>query len=344
MQKALNIGTKDNDKDNDGLPDVDPHEIDQYIEFYEKLMKKKLSVDVAKFRSTIMKRLSKKHNASKSSARKKNLKKRMEEVKAFYEGDIVKMDRTQADCDEPTKYIHWYDWDMVMVIPNPDYRSKEKTDNYLLDDPEEAMERYSQCFKKIYRENQVEMKKERRAELNVVKDVVSKKIATEDGRVLNRCGGRFQRSIHLQNNSNSSASSNDDYEGGKEEENLDIPDESVHAGQVREMSVHDTDEEDLDPFVDTREYCADFTTLTLNALIYRLNKILGFQTLLLVSKSGRDLYLLINAGTDDLKRHAQEQHYELGMEVGYTDLHSQPPFSLGKCSIRTVNSAISQIL
>jgi hypothetical protein len=64
-----------------------------------------------------------------------------------------------------------------------------------------------------------------------------------------------------------------------------------------------------------------------------MNKVLGFETLLLISKSGRDLYLLIRASRGDLRTHAQDQGYLLALDVGYTDLDSQPPFSLEPCDL-----------
>lgn len=114
------------------------------------------------------------------------------------------------------------------------------------------------------------------------------------------------------------------------EENMDVPDEEVHAGHMQEMSVHDTDDMDTEPFIDTKIYLSDFTTLMLNAIIYRLNKLLGFETLLMVSHKGNNLYLLIKASEGDLREQAQKQEYLLSLEVGYTDLETQPPFSLGK--------------
>jgi hypothetical protein len=68
----------------------------------------------------------------------------------------------------------------------------------------------------------------------------------------------------------------------------------------------------------------------MNAIIYRLNKLLGFETMLLISHKGDNLYLLIKASEGDLRVHAQKQKYLLSLEVGYTDLVTQPPFSLGK--------------
>lgn len=111
---------------------------------------------------------------------------------------------------------------------------------------------------------------------------------------------------------------------------MDVPDEEVHAAHMRSMSVHDTDDMDAEPFIDTKIYLSDFTTLMLNAIIYRLNKLLGFETLLLISHKGNNLYLLIKASEGDLREQAQKQEYLLSLEVGYTDLETQPPFSLGK--------------
>jgi hypothetical protein len=142
------------------------------------------------------------------------------------------------------------------------------------------------------------MKKEREAELELVKEIILTHLMTDRG-VIDNGGGRFKKSEDF-NNDDSQPSQY--YEGGKEEdENMGDINEEVVAGAIEEMSVHNTDTEDIDPFIDSRVYLSDFSTLVLNAMIYRLNKILGFETILLMSNSGRNLYLLIRATTGDLK-------------------------------------------
>lgn len=297
MHKLNSIMNDPGDVDKDGLPKIDPDNIDNYIDYYENLIRKRTQAKVSRVRNQALKRIQQRYAENQVNERTKNLDGRLKEIKAFYEGDIVEMDKSQKNYKSTKKSIKWYEWDMVMVFPNPDFNyDKQEVDGYLLDDVDEAVHRYKKCFKQIYRENQVEMKKERIAELDLVRELVTKHLVKQ-GEVRNLCGGRFQKA---QRTDDSQRRSGVIYEGGKEE--MDIPEEDAHANQVKEMSINDdTNEEDQDPFIDTRVYCADFTTLILNAIIYRLNKHLGFETLLLMSKSGRDLYLLISASPGDLR-------------------------------------------
>ena len=73
MSKAATNGEKSTEKKEENLPEIATEEIDQYIQFYEKLMRKKLKVDVAKFRNQQMKRITKNQNAAKSNNKKLEL-------------------------------------------------------------------------------------------------------------------------------------------------------------------------------------------------------------------------------------------------------------------------------
>jgi len=146
-----------------------------------------------------------------------------------------------------------------------------------------------------------------------------------NGKVLDTGGKRFKLIEEMEEDYKSQEGVV--HEGGEE---MDIPNEGVHVRTIKQMDINDTDDEEVEPYIDTRMYLADFSNLILNALIYRLNKVLGFETLLIISKNGKDLYLLIRASTGDLRVHAQNQEYLLSLEVGYTDIETQPPFSLGK--------------
>ena len=161
-----------NGLDDEGLPKIENDKIEQYIEYYEKLIRKKVNSNIARVREQALKNIQKRHKAHVNKSRAKNLDKRIDEIKAFYEGDIVKMDKSQKDCKENRKSVKWYQWDMVMVIPNPDYEDEE---NFLNGHEEEGAETgadiYKECFKKVYRENQVEMKKERDREIQLVNEI-----------------------------------------------------------------------------------------------------------------------------------------------------------------------------
>lgn len=65
----------------------------------------------------------------------------MEELRAFYEGNIVNMSKFQGDYFDSKKEVHWYDWDMVMILPNPDYRARDEN---TIEDVDEAVKRYKQ--------------------------------------------------------------------------------------------------------------------------------------------------------------------------------------------------------
>lgn len=149
----------------------------------------------------------------------------------------------------------------------------------------------------------------------------------KNGKILDTGGKRFKLIEEMKEEYRSKDHSGVVHEGGEEDR---YPNEGVQLSDIDNMSGNETDEEECEPFMDTRMYLADFSTLMLNALIYRLNKVLGFETLLIISKSGKDLYLLIRASPGDLRVHAQNQEYLLSLEVGYTDIETQPPFSLGK--------------
>lgn len=325
MHKLGRLMDGETELDDKGLPKINPSNIDDFLTYYETLIKKRTKSDVKKVRDGLLKKIAKRNTADKNAERAKNLDRRIAEVRAFYEGDYNKMEQFQREFKDVKKDIKWYQWDLVMVIPNPDYNSHKKdVDNHYLDDVDDAIKRYQNCFKTIYRENQVEMRRERIQEVEMVRELIESRLK-RDEKVLNKCGGRFVKTAKTDESRHRQEQV---YEGGKEEE---IPDESVHAQPINEMSFNESvDDGDVDPFLDTRDYCSDFSSMMLNAIIYRLNKVLGFETLLLMSKSGRDLYLLITASTGDLRTHAQNQDYRLTLEVGYTDLDSLPPFSLGK--------------
>lgn len=283
-----------------------------------------------KVREQAMKRISKKHSDRRKGDDSKTLEKKMSEIRAFYEGDIIQMDRVQKDYKDTGKVPKWYNWDMVMVIPNPDYDTAcNNEDPEMLEDVKEATHRYNRCFKRIYRENQIEMKKERELEKEIVRQIIIDNLTDEDQRVRNTGGGRFK--LSEERKAVDSKSSNF-FDGGRYEgdENMEYIPNEAGAAQVKEVSVNNTDDEDLDKFIDTRVYLSDLKTMMLNALIYRMNKVLGFETLLLMSRSGKEMYLLIKASNGDLKKHAQDQQYQLSLNVGYTDLDTQPPFSIGK--------------
>lgn len=306
----------------DGLAKIPNEKVEDYIEYYEKLIRKKVNSNISKVRDQALKNIQNKHKKNVGNARAKTLDKRLEEIRAFYEGDIIKMDTAQKDCKDSKKKVKWHQWDMVMILPNPDYyEGEDHLDGEGEEAGEEAKSIYSKCFKKSLADD-VEAKKERDRELKLVKDIAMTKLM-KDNRILDKGGKRFRPVEELENEKNTG---NVVHEGG-ENKKEDSDTDGLNLDKLADMVIDAQDDEE---FFDTRMYLSDFSNLILNAIIYKLNKILGFETLLLISKSGEDLYLMIRASDGDLSVHAQNQGYLLSLEVGYTDIETQPPFSLGK--------------
>ena len=106
--------------------------------------------------------------SKKDSTQPQNAQERIQETRAFYEGDIVKIDEYQKGAKEVYKKIKWYEWDFVFVLPNPDHGNPGGKH---IDSVHDAVNRYKRWFKTIYRESQVEMKKERKMELELVENI-----------------------------------------------------------------------------------------------------------------------------------------------------------------------------
>lgn len=162
-------------------------------------------------------------------------------------------------------------------------------------------------------------KKERTLEIEQVTDLIKQYLLESDGRVKNRGGGRFEKNEKVYENrmANGEASGSMMHDGG---DNSNV-DENTNFHDINK----DLTELDMDCFIDRKTYLTDISTLFLNAIIYRLNKVLGFETLLLMSKSGKSLYLCIKASYGDLKVHAQIQQYSLTLDIGYSDIASLEP-------------------
>jgi hypothetical protein len=126
MQNKLNELVDREDLDEDGLPKIDQMNIEEYIIYYEKLISRKVYSNISKVRDKARKNIQKKYNSLSNKVRSLKLSDRMAQVKAFYEGDIIKMDRTQQNFVDANPNIKWYNWDMVMVIPNPDYKTEKQ--------------------------------------------------------------------------------------------------------------------------------------------------------------------------------------------------------------------------
>ena len=88
------------DLDKDGLPKIPPEKVESYIEYYEKLIRKKVNSNIGRVREQALRNIQKRHKESMDKNRAKGLDKRIEEIRAFYEGDIIKMDKAQRGCKE----------------------------------------------------------------------------------------------------------------------------------------------------------------------------------------------------------------------------------------------------
>lgn len=125
MLNRINKKIEEEDMDEDGLPQIDPKQVEEYIIYYEKLISKKVYSNISKVRDQARKKIQKRHKSQLNKVRFLKLGERIAQVKAFYEGDIVQMDKAQKNYKEPTTTIKWYEWDMVMVIPNPDFKQEK---------------------------------------------------------------------------------------------------------------------------------------------------------------------------------------------------------------------------
>lgn len=87
--------------------------------------------------------------------------------------------------------------------------------------------------------------------------------------------------------------------------------QKVQAGDPSNAPTPQDDdmEFEADPFIDTGNYKADFASFMMNTMIYKLTRVLGFDTVLLMSKDGENLYLLIRAEEKDLKKLAHQQEF-----------------------------------
>lgn len=95
------------------------------------------------------------------------------------------------------------------------------------------------------------MKKERKLELELVEAICNEHFVQENGKVQNKYGGRFKKSEVAVDRKSISSEVEDQAEGGDE----DVPDEGNDPVNVREFKADvNRDEEDYDPYVDTKLY------------------------------------------------------------------------------------------
>jgi hypothetical protein len=107
---------------------------------------------------------------------------------------------------------------------------------------------------------------------------------------------------------------------------MDVGDEGTHVQDVKTSSVHVNPETEKESYIDSNENMSkDFSNIMLNGIIYKLNKILGFETLLLFSESGEFIYLLIRATEEELRILAQDQDHPLALNLGFSDFSSLDP-------------------
>lgn len=85
--------------------------------------------------------------------------------------------------------------------------------------------------------------------------------------------------------------------------------QKASATEAPQTPGNDDMEFEADPFVDTGNYKADFASFMMNTMIYKLTRVLGFDTVLLMSKDGKNLYLLLRAEEKDLKKLAHQQEF-----------------------------------
>ena len=76
---------------------------------------------------------------------------------------------------------------------------------------------------------------------------------------------------------------------------------------------------------DTSTQARDFSTLIRNVILVKLTRHLGLNARLLLSFSGKKIFIVIFADEADLKTEAERDDYSLQLEVGITDLPSLEP-------------------
>lgn len=80
--------------------------------------------------------------------------------------------------------------------------------------------------------------------------------------------------------------------------------------QQNELIDYDEDDEIWpEKYVDSKHYLSDFQSFIINVLLYKLSRVLGFDSVLLLSWTGKYIFLLIRSDDKDLKKLAQSQEY-----------------------------------
>ena len=186
---------------------------------------------------------------------------------------------------ERKKNIQFWQWDMFMVLRNPDAQKKQK------------MWRHNRCldvllniFKMEDHEDEMVRKATRKAEEEVLASVLEE--IGDDGWVPLYKGGRFEK---------------------REAPKLDLEEIKTAEG-LRDAQT---------TWFDVGGPPRDFTGLLINVLMYKLAVILSLDARLVVS--GKELYIMIRADIKDLKRVAEDAKFNCQFAVGITDLSSLEP-------------------
>lgn len=216
---------------------------------------------------------------------------------------------------------------MAFVLPNPDYSR-----SYGRISVKKGLNRFEQCFKSEKLSNPTFGEKVREVEVEAAERVLKRMEKDDDKKgIPKKSGGRFisskmigaQNDIEANGGRNSdkrdskrntsksskdkSSSSSSDKSGGSDSIELSGgSSSSSSSSDSKSRSDIDSVERnelsfEMDKFVDTNNYSADYQNFMLNCIIYKVSRVLGFDTVLLLSNNGKYLFLLVRADEKDLK-------------------------------------------
>jgi hypothetical protein len=215
----------------------------------------------------------------------------MEELRAYYSGQVDKVKHYESKLEEEGLHIY-YEWIHCYAFKNPDAQKDEK-----LIDSKEAIKRINSCFKPMRLENDIQSITMQRAHEEVLREIISG-MENEHGKVKINKGGRFKR---IDKQSTTDSKQKLDEEETKEE--IDItPNWFDHGPEPK-----------------------DLITLVLNIFLYRINVGLSLESLTVMSINGDYIYIVVKADEQDLRRIAEESNYTMQLAIGLTDLTSLEP-------------------
>ncbi len=187
--------------------------------------------------------------------------------------------------------IKWYQWDYVIAIKNPDAQKKPKKMKY-----NKALDLLLSIFRIEDKENDIERKTLRKAEEEVFSEIL-KGMQDEKGKIPKFKGGRFER----------------------------IPGKKPLKIK-KDTKLNAEEYEDTQTLWNDRGgEPKDLTSLIINVMLYKFSAVLSLDCKIMMSVSGKILYLCLRSDIKDLKDVAEESGYNIQLAIGATDLLSLEP-------------------